>query len=92
MTIGAEAQTVIPREQTLSQREFAQEYVRQNRPVVLTGAMEGWRAATWTPQMFAERFGERKVIVSYGKQWRKLSMSALVRVVLTSPVRNLLPL
>ena len=86
MPMSTACPSPIPREQALTPQVFAREYVSRGRPVVLLNAMEGWSAAQWTPEMFAQRFGDRKLIVGFGKQWRKLSMAAMVRVVQTSPV------
>jgi hypothetical protein len=48
--------------------------------------MESWPALAWTPQMFAERFGDRKVIVAYGRGWRKMQMGALVNLLAQAQV------
>ncbi len=70
----------------LSRQEFTEEYVLAGRPVIVKDAMQGWTANAWTPKMFAERFGDRKVIVGLGKEWRKLTMSGMAKVMIQSPV------
>ena len=65
----------------LSPEKFLTNNVMPRRPVVLLDAMDGWKASAWTPEMFARKFGERRVIVAYGSQWRKMLVSDLVRTV-----------
>ena len=74
------------RKSGLSRQQFAEDHVVAGRPVILTDAMRGWAAQNWSPAMFAERFGERKVIVGLGKEWRKLTVSGLAKVMTQSPV------
>jgi histone arginine demethylase JMJD6 len=41
-----------------SYSEFADEFLSPRQPVVITGALESWRALTrWTPQFFKEKYG-----------------------------------
>jgi histone arginine demethylase JMJD6 len=48
----------IERRTGLTYREFIQDHVRGNRPVVITDAATSWPAlAKWTPAFFRERFG-----------------------------------
>jgi len=48
--------------QDLSQADFERKYLRPHRPVVVTGAMDGWAALTrWTPQFLIEQFGHIRV-------------------------------
>jgi histone arginine demethylase JMJD6 len=48
----------IERRSGLSAQEFTGDYVRENRPVVLTDAATNWPALSrWTPAFFKERFG-----------------------------------
>jgi hypothetical protein len=48
----------IKRRSGLTYREFIQDHVRGNRPVVITDAATTWPAlAKWTPAFFKERFG-----------------------------------
>jgi hypothetical protein len=48
----------------LSVRRFLTEYVRRNRPVIVTGALESWDIENeWTPSILERRFGDRPVQV-----------------------------
>jgi histone arginine demethylase JMJD6 len=52
----------IDRRENLSRKEFLNEYVYKNIPVVLTDAARQWGALKkWTPQFFKENYGDRKV-------------------------------
>jgi cupin-like protein len=54
----------VPRVPKLSRQQFLDEYYAQNRPVVMTGAMDDWPAlARWTCPELKRRFGERVVSV-----------------------------
>lgn len=48
---------IIERRPTPSAEEFFRHYYASSRPVVLTDFTEGWPAGYWTPQYFAEQFG-----------------------------------
>lgn len=48
----------IDRRSGLSQRDLLREYVIPNRPVILTDAVQEWKAlGKWTPAFFKERYG-----------------------------------
>lgn len=48
----------------LSVEKFLADYVRLNRPIIVTGAMATWDiAGTWTPASLERRFGDRPVQV-----------------------------
>lgn len=52
----------IDRRYRLSRDEFYEVYYTQNRPVVITGAMEHWPALTqWTPEYLKQKFGHIQV-------------------------------
>ena len=63
----------------LAQAAFTRDYIGRSRPVVLSDATAGWAARSWTPEILAARFGDRKMIVAYGKQWRKMPLQAFVQ-------------
>ena len=43
----------------LSYEEFARKYLYPNKPVVLRGALRGWRALErWSPEFFRDHFGQ----------------------------------
>lgn len=57
----------IERREALNYVEFIEQYCRPRRPVILTGAISAWPAATrWTPAYFAERVGDRRVEIDGG--------------------------
>ena len=52
----------------ISGQDFLDDYYAANRPVVLSGEMEGWPALeTWTPEYLAAAVGEREVDVQAGR-------------------------
>ena len=54
----------VPRSE-LTAETFLRSYVLKSRPVIITGAMEGWPVRDWTPTALVERFGgEREVEVA----------------------------
>jgi len=57
--------------------EFARQYVRRGRPVVLTGLTTGWRAAEdWTPERLAGDYGEAQVVAAMLADGRLLDDAA----------------
>jgi len=59
----------IERRSGLSHREFIQDHVRGNRPVVITDAATNWSALSrWTPAFFIERFAAVDVNVEGERQ------------------------
>jgi hypothetical protein len=54
----------IDRREGLTRTEFAKEYLRPPRPVILTDAMSRWRAlGRWTPEFFRDEYGDLEVVV-----------------------------
>ncbi len=52
----------IDRRAKLPYLEYIQEYVRPNKPVIVTDAIEHWRAlGKWTPSFFRERYGSMDI-------------------------------
>jgi hypothetical protein len=68
----------------LSYEEFLREYVRKGKPLVIEGSVPQWAAIQeWTPEFFADRFGEEMVGVTYGV---KMPMSELIgKIVASTP-------
>lgn len=61
---------------------FVREFVAQNRPVVVEGAMRGCPAlGRWTPEFFKQRFGPKQVQVSYAEQ---MTFAAFIDAMLAS--------
>ena len=54
----------IDKRENLSRKEFLNEYVLKNLPVVLKDACKDWKAiGKWTPEFFKENYGTRTVPV-----------------------------
>lgn len=54
----------IERVSGLAPADFVEQYVRPNRPVIVTGAMDGWPARErWTPDYLADQVGDIEVQV-----------------------------
>lgn len=59
---------VIERRHNVSRKEFLEKYYSKNRPVILCGLMDGWRATTrWTPEYLKSTCGEEIVEISSGR-------------------------
>jgi hypothetical protein len=49
----------IPRKSNLSSSDFVNDHLRGNTPVIVTDAMDTWKAKNaWTPDFFVENFGD----------------------------------
>jgi len=54
----------IDKRENLSRKEFLNEYVLKNRPVVIKDAAKHWKALSkWSPDFFREKYGSKKVPV-----------------------------
>lgn len=53
--------TEIPVVRNMSVERFRSQHLRSRRPVVLRGAIDGWPAREWTPELLSERFGDLEV-------------------------------
>ncbi len=52
----------IERRDHLSQKEFQQDYVRANRPVIITDAIQDWPALSkWTPEYLQSRYASLEI-------------------------------
>jgi Cupin-like domain len=61
----------------LTVETFVSEYLRRNRPVIVTDAMRDWPALKqWTPDHLSNRFGHEKVQV-YGDLFRLIGITSL---------------
>ncbi len=72
MNSSAETISATPIEKRggVSYAEFQRDYMKANRPIVLTDALKDWRAlGKWSPQFFADRFPDKEFTLD-GKQWR----------------------
>ena len=57
--------TPIPRvaAEDLTSQRFQQEFFSRARPVVITGATDGWPAREWTIDNLVERVGDNQVVL-----------------------------
>ena len=61
----------------LSVSDFVSEFLQKNRPVVVTGAMQDWKALKeWRPESLSSRFGSQQVQV-YGDLFRLAAITSL---------------
>ncbi|MEZ4322833.1 MAG: cupin-like domain-containing protein [Myxococcota bacterium] len=83
----------VPRVRDLDRARFLAEYVRPGLPVVLEGAAAHWAAVrTWSPESFAERFGDHPVrLMNAGVEdfadpegWKPIQRTVLLRDVIRS--------
>jgi histone arginine demethylase JMJD6 len=78
----------IDRRHRLPYEDFAREYLFPNKPVILSGALEGWQALTkWTPEYFKKNYGSMNVCID-GKEY---TMSDFIDRVHSSSRRNPAP-
>jgi histone arginine demethylase JMJD6 len=57
----------IDRRTNLSYKEFFNEYVIPRKPVLITDATEKWKARSWTPQWFRDRYPGKKLQTDQGE-------------------------
>ncbi len=63
-----ERSATIARRQHLSRQEFLENYYAANRPVVLLGLMQRWKAlSVWSPDYLKTAYGEATVEVMFGR-------------------------
>ena len=78
----------IDRRHKLPYEDFAHEYLFPNKPVILSGALEGWRAiATWTPQYLKHKYGS----INLSIDGKKYSMADFIDSVNSSTPANPAP-
>jgi histone arginine demethylase JMJD6 len=60
----------IERRSGLAYEEFVHRYLIPRKPVIVTGALNGWKAMSeWTPEFFRSRYGDREVRIA-GATWK----------------------
>jgi hypothetical protein len=57
--------------------EFLKDFVKPHRPVIITGAIDGWKAMQWTPQFFRDTYPEKLLRID-GKDYRMEEFLQLV--------------
>jgi histone arginine demethylase JMJD6 len=71
----------IDRRHKLAYADFERDYLRPNKPVVISGALEGWSALSkWSPEFFKREFGALPVTVG----GRPLNMAEFIDLVQAS--------
>jgi len=93
--------TGIERRSNLSYSEFSRDYMYANRPVIVTDALDRWKALSrWTPQFFKETFGGMRFEISNfeegqlretGHRIVEYNMAQFIDRVLESTVENPAP-
>jgi len=77
MKQGAEPPERVLRVKELPVGEFVGEYLEKNQPVIVTNAMQTWRAlTTWNPSKFAKEFGSERVQI-YGDLFKLTAIDSL---------------
>jgi len=80
--------TQIEKRSGVSHREFYNDYVLANRPVVLTDALADWPAlGKWSPEFFAEHYADKEFEID-DKKWK---LGDFIRAVLASDPANPAP-
>ena len=78
----------IDRRHKLSYVDFVHEYLRPGKPVVLSGALDGWVAVDkWSPEYFKTKYGSMKLSID-GKDY---SMAEFIDRVNSSSLANPAP-
>ncbi len=70
----------IERRHRLAYSEFVSEFLKPHRPVIISGALDQWKASKWTPEYFRASFPDHLVNVD-GKDYR---MAEFIDLVLNS--------
>jgi hypothetical protein len=77
----------IERRCRLTYSEFECDFLKPHRPVVISGALDRWKAINWTPGYFREQFPDHKLNVD-GTDYR---MAEFIELVLNSSDENPAP-
>jgi cupin-like protein len=65
----------------IDRSRYIREHLNGLKPAIVRGALDQWPARNkWTPQFFADRYGDREIVVD-GVRWR---LAALIERILTS--------
>jgi len=77
MSEAALPSTRVVRIKELLVGDFVSAYLEKNEPVIVTGAMQGWRAlTTWNPNNFAKELGTERVQI-YGDLFKLSAIDSL---------------
>src|SRR4030095_17225211 len=69
----------IERRSNLSYQEFRKKYIFPRKPVIITDATAKWKASSWTPQWFKERYGSKIVKTDQGEMRMDDFIEAITR-------------
>jgi histone arginine demethylase JMJD6 len=53
----------VERRHKLPYSEFVRDFLEPHRPVVISGALEVWKAMSWTPEYFQKKFPEKQFTI-----------------------------
>ncbi len=67
--------------------EFVRDFLNPHKPVVISGAIEGWQARHWTPEFFQQRFADHPVNIDGSK----LRMADFIDLVMNATDDNPAP-
>ena len=67
----------IERRSNLSYNAFESEYLSQRKPVIITDAIENWKASEWTPAWFKENYPETILNTDEGEMCMKDFIDAI---------------
>ncbi|HZR58769.1 MAG TPA: cupin-like domain-containing protein [Terriglobales bacterium] len=60
-----------------SYTEFAHDFLNANKPVIISGALDQWKAMQWTPEYFKKNFADLQLGID-GKEYRMADFIDLV--------------
>ena len=67
----------IERRHKLPYAEFVRDFLKPHKPVVITGALDGWKGMSWTPEYFRQTFSDKQFIID-GKNYKMAEFIDLV--------------
>ncbi len=67
----------IERRSNLSYEAFEKDYLSQRKPVIITDAIENWKASKWTPEWFKENYPETILNTDEGEMSMKDFIDAI---------------
>lgn len=67
----------IERRSNLSYAEFKQQYLMPRKPVVITDATAQWKASSWTPQFFRDRYPGKHIQTDDGEMVMEAFIDAI---------------
>jgi len=77
----------IERRHKLPYAEFVRDFLKPHKPVVISGALDGWEAMKWTPEYFQQKFPAKQFSID-GKSYK---MAEFIDLVVNSSDANPAP-